>query len=406
MTGQPPRSLGGYARLWSASTVSTWGDGIYLTALPLLAAQLTRDPLQIGVVASVGFLPWLLVGPVSGVLVDRWDRRRVMWSADLTRALIVSGLGAAILFDAASIPLLLTVGFGLGVGQTLYDGASQAIIPELVGREQHQLEHANGRLLGAQQVSQEFIGPPTGGALFSITAGLPFLADALSFAASSALVASIRGSYRPQRSGERRRIRTDLAEGFRYLIRHRLLRCLAITAGVSNIAFMAGESVLVLFAQDKLGLGSIGFGLLLTGQAVGGVLGSLLAARISRTVGPGVLLIGLILVEAAAAVGFGLASTPVLAGMALALTGAAVTITNVVTQSIRQGLVPAYLMGRVIAAFRMVGFGSIPLGALLGGLIAREYGLRAPFLVGAVILAVLALSVWPIVNNRTIQGSA
>src|SRR6266536_2265331 len=189
----------GYHKLWTAAGISTLGDGVFLTALPLLAATLSRDPLRVSLVAFAGWLPWLLFGLVSGALVDRWDRRRVMWTVDAVRFAVVGILGIAVLAGWASIPLLATVGFLLGSGQTLFDNAAQSLIPALISRDTQRLERANSQLYGAQTVGQNFAGPPAGGALFALAAPVPFLADAVSFAASSTLIAAVRGSFAPRR---------------------------------------------------------------------------------------------------------------------------------------------------------------------------------------------------------------
>jgi MFS family permease len=157
----------GYHRLWTAAAISNLGDGIFLTALPLLAATLTRDPLPVSAVFAAGWLPWLLFGLLSGALADRWNRRRLMWVVDAARFVVVGGLGVAVIAGLATIPLLVGVAFLLGVGQTLFDSAAQSVIPALVGRDPQRLERANGQLFGAQQVTQQLSGPPLGGWLFA-----------------------------------------------------------------------------------------------------------------------------------------------------------------------------------------------------------------------------------------------
>jgi hypothetical protein len=193
-----PKRLGlGYATLWTAASVSFVGDGIYYTALPLLAASLSRDPLVVAAVEVAGQLPWLLFALPSGAMVDRWDRRRVLWLADAHRSLVVAALAGAILAGWASIPLLGAAGFLLSIGGTLFNPAAMSIVPAIVSREPAQLERANGRLAAAQTVGEHFLGPPVGGVLFSLARSIPFLADAVSFAASSLLIASIRGRFAP-----------------------------------------------------------------------------------------------------------------------------------------------------------------------------------------------------------------
>jgi MFS family permease len=180
--GGAGRGLGaGFARLWAAAAISNVGDGIYATALPLLAASLTRDPFAVSLVTFGEWLPWLLFGLVSGALLDRWERRRVMWTVDAARFAVVGALAAAVVLDRASIALLAAAGFLLGTGQTLVDTAQHSIVPALVSRDPARLERANGRLQGTQIVANQFVGPPAGGFLFSLAAWIPLAVDAVSF---------------------------------------------------------------------------------------------------------------------------------------------------------------------------------------------------------------------------------
>jgi MFS family permease len=228
-----------FAKLWLAQGVSNLGDGVYLTALPLLAATLTRDPFTVSAVMFAEWLPWLLFGLVAGALLDRWDRQRVMWTVDAARLVAVGGLAAAVLTGWASIPLLLLTGFLLGTGRA----------------------------------------PPP---------------------------------------GRRTSLRADIAEGLRWLFAHRVLRAMAgLVAGV-NIAWTGSDAIMVLFAQEVLGLGSVGFGLLLTGSAVGGVAGSVVAPRLSRRLGPVPVMTGGFIVAGIASVGIGLTHNPWVAGGLLA----------------------------------------------------------------------------------------
>lgn len=152
-----------------------WGDGIYYTALPLLAATLTRDPLRVAAVDVASQLPWLLFALPAGALVDRWDRRRVLWLTDAYRGLVLAALAVAVVAGWASIPVLAAAGFLLGTGGTLFVPASLSIIPAIVSREPSRLERANGRLAAAQTVGLHFLGPPAGGALFSLARSAPFV---------------------------------------------------------------------------------------------------------------------------------------------------------------------------------------------------------------------------------------
>jgi MFS family permease len=397
----------GFAKLWGATAVSNVGDGVYATALPLLAASLTRDPLLVSLVSFAEWLPWLLFGLLSGALLDRWDRRRVMWTVDAARFAIVGGLAVAVLMDRASIALLAAVGFLLGTGQTLVDTGAHSILPALVSRDAQRLERANGRLAGTQIVTQELAGPPVGGVLFSLTAWVPFAVDAVSFAAGSALVASIRGHFGPApeelgSDGRRTTLRSEIAEGLRWLAAHRVLRATAAMVAVVNLLAAAGWAVMVLFAQERLGLDAVGFGLLLSGSAVGGVLGSLVAARSVAVVGTARITVGTMIVSALAFLAFGLSSDPWLAGVLMGVVVFMTVVFNVVVGALRQALTPDRLLGRVISAFRLFSYGSVPFGSLLGGILARSFGLRAPFLVAGIVIPVVALLCLPAINPRTI----
>jgi MFS family permease len=407
------RGLGAdFARLWTAAATSNVGDGVYLTALPLLAATLTRDPLGVSLVTFAEWLPWLLFGLVSGALLDRWDRRLVMWTVDAGRFAVVGGLAVAVLLDRASIALLVAVGFLLGTGQTLVDTAQQSIVPALVSRDPARLERANGRLQGTQIVANQLVGPPAGGFLFSVAAWIPLAVDAVSFGASSALIATIVGHFGRPPTGPgvppaagpagRPSLRAEIAEGLRWLLAHRVLRTLAVMVAVINLLGVAHDAILVLFAQERLGLGSVGFGLLLTGSAAGGVLGSVVAPWLSRRLGAATILLGGFVFEGAATFGVGLTSSPWVAGALLGVTGLVVIAFNVVGGSLRQELTPDHLLGRVISAFRLFSYGAVPLGALLGGVVGRTFGLRAPFLLAGVVVPLVALLCLPVVNRRSI----
>jgi MFS family permease len=385
--------------------VSTVGDGMHITALALLAASLTRDPLQVSLVVFASHFPLLLFSLPGGALVDRWDRRTTMWTVDSCRCLVVAALAAAVLAGWASIPLLVAAGFLLGTGQTLFDTASQAIVPALVGRDPLRLERANSRLQGAEIVGTTFLGPPAGGLLFSLAASLPFWADAASFLASSALLAAVRGRFRrqPDAAATPAGLWTEVAEGLRWLLAHRLLRAVAIIVGVTNLLAGACLAILVLFAQEKLHVTGVGYGLLVSAFAAGGLLGSLAAARLSRRFGPARLMIAEVALEGATTTAVGLVSNAWVAGALLVLLGFEVIVWNVMSASLRQALLPDRLIGRVLSAYRLISLGAGPVGAILGGVLGRVVDLRAPFLLDGLVLVPTALLGLRVLNARTVQ---
>jgi MFS family permease len=392
-----------YTKLWSASTVSNLGDGVTLVAGPLLVASLTRDPVLVAGIAFAQQLPWLLFSLISGALVDRLDRRRVMWMVDGFRTVLLGFLGLAVLLDFVSIPLLYVVFFLMGTAETLFDTASVSILPAVVPPEN--LEKANGRLFGAEIVSNQLAAPPLGGLLFAVAASVPFFLDAGSYAVAAVLVLFMRGKFKAERQEGTppTTMRAEISEGLRWLWGNRLLRTLAVSLGIMNLTSTAAISIFVLFAQERLGLGSVGYGILLTSTAVGGVVGSLMAEHMVGWLGAGTTMrIGLLL-EAISAGVIALSREPLVVGAMLALFGFHAIVWNVVTISLRQQIIPEHLLGRVNSVYRLLGLGGMSVGALLGGVLARGFGLTAPFWFASFSVVILAVVVWRILDNETVH---
>ncbi len=393
-----------YLRLWSAATVSNLGDGVTLAALPLLAASLTRDPTEVASISLASTLPWLLFALLGGALADRLDRRKAMAVVDGFRMLAIGALGAAVLADQESLVLLGVIAFVLGTAETVFDNAAQAILPNVVVRDQ--LEVANGRLYAAEVVTNQFAGPPLGAFLFAAAAAAPFLVDAGSFGLAALLVLGLRGSFKPVREiavGEPRpSIRSDIAEGLRWLRAHRLLRTLALALGVLNLLSAGIFAVLVLYSLEVLHLSEQGYGILLVAGGIGALIGSLLARALSARIGPGTVLVVTMVAIGVAQLIPALWANPIAVGAALAIEGGFGVAWNVVTVSLRQAIVPDALLGRVNSAYRLLGWGTMPIGALLGGVLAQTFGLRAPFVVGGVIPIVMGLALIPWLSNRRV----
>ena len=372
------------------------------TALPLLAASLTRDPALISGITLTSFLPWFLLSLLSGALVDRIDRRRAMGVANVLRAGLVASLGIAVMVDVATIYLLYAIGFLMGSAETVFDNASQAILPSLVRRDQ--LEKANGRLYAAEIVTNQFAGPPLGGFLFAAAAAMPFFVDSATFAISALLVLSFTGNFRGGKEGSIREstIRQDIVEGLRWLWGHRLIRTFAIMLGVWNGISTAGQAIFVLFALEILGLDELGFGLVLSAITAGSLVGSIVAPRLSK-LGAGKTLIAQVFLGALSALGIAVTSNPIVVAAMLVVSGVTIVVWNVITVSLRQSIIPDHLLGRVNSVYRLMGWGSMPIGAAVGGFLADGFGLRAPFFVESAVLFAMALAAVPVINDRTIR---
>ncbi|WIN00339.1 MFS transporter [Actinoplanes oblitus] len=404
MTSDARTLPAGFGRLWTAQTVSSLGDGVLVAALPLLALTLTRDPLVLAVVTAAGTLPWLLFGVLGGALVDRWDRRRTMWVADAARALLLAIPAAAAALHVLSIPLLAVVAFLLGVGGLFFDTAAAAYLPDLLGREPARLERANSRLRGAQTVMAGFAGPPAGSALLALGRAVPLLADAVSFAVSALLVRSLPAMARPAPEARESLLRQARA-GASYVFRDRLLLGLALRPAVGNVAFLAVETVLALFAHDRLGVGTAGFGLLLTAEATGGLIGTGIASLLGRALGTGTALTCTAAIEGLAIAGLAAAPNPYLAGLALAVCGAGMGATMVLSPSLRQAIVPAGLIGRVTSTSRMLAMCAAPFGAFLGGWLASAFDVRTPLYAAAGLLLTMTAVTATMTSNRRIEAA-
>ncbi|MGC4948770.1 MFS transporter [Streptomyces sp. DT224] len=394
----------GFGRLWTAQTVSSLGDGVTHAALPLLAFTLTRDPLALAVVTAASTLPWLLFGILGGALVDRWDRRSTMWVADTVRAVLLAIPAVAAGLDLLSIPLLAAVAFLLGLGGLFFDTAATAYLPDLLSRDPAQLERANSRLRGAQTAMSGFAGPPAGSALLALGRAVPLVADAASFALSALLVRTLPAMPRPVPEARESLLKQARA-GASYVFRNQLLLGLALRPAVGNIAFLAVETVLVLFAHERLGIGAYGFGLLLTAEAAGGLLGAAVASQLGRRLGTGTALTCTAAIEGLAILGLASASNAYVAGLALAVCGAAMGATMVLGPSLRQAIVPGHLMGRVASTSRMLAMCAAPVGAFVGGWLATAYDIRTPLYTAAALLLTMTAVTASMTNNRRVEAA-
>lgn len=386
----------GLGRPFAAQLASTGlanlGDGILGTMAPLVALSLTSSPLQISLLSAATWLPWLVLGLVAGVVVDRVDRRRVQVVALVGRAAVL-GTGAALAGTGRlSMVWLVLLVLAYGITEVFADLGATSIVPDLVPSER--LSAANGRIIGVQQVTNSFLGAPLAGVLVVTGAGLGFGSSAaLAALAALVLAVGLRGSFRRSAPGEgRKSLVRELRDGLRFLFAHPVMRPLVIAGSVLNFAFTGYFAVFVLWAvgpDSAMKLSEAQYPLLMLGFAAGAVLGSALAEPVQRRFGE------LAVVAVSLVVSVALLVVPVLVphwaavGVTLAAVGVLNTIGNVITQSWRQRLVPSHLLGRIGGASRTLGFGLMPLGAITGGLVAERAGLSATFL-GAVALSLAA----------------
>ena len=447
--------LGGrYWRLWTASVISNLGDGVGAIAFPWLASAVTRNPVLIALIAVAQRLPWLIFTLPAGVITDRLDRRRIMVWADVARALLVALIAAVVLAGQRGLPSPEEIASGgnmgtngtvygvlvlavllLGFAEVLRDNAGQTFMPALVKPEA--LERANGNLWGAEMLANSFVGPPLGSLLLGVGFALPFFVNAGGYAVAAGLIFLIAGQFRARGGAApaaKVHWKVEMREGFFWLWHHELLRPMAIILGLLNGLGGMMWATFVLFAQEELDLenglftgvlrpvagffgfetvGTFVFTLLIMGGAVGGIVGSILAARVSRALGSGPSLYLTIIGGGITAAVTGIATRWWLAFLMAVVATFTSILWNVITVSLRQTIIPDHLLGRVNSVYRFFGWGMMPIGALLGGAVvalgtswvSRSQGLRWPFFVVALGHLVLLVYALPRLTTAKIEGA-
>jgi len=389
-----------FDKLSVAAGVSNIGDGFFGAAFPLLVASITRDPLLVAAATLIGRLPWLLFALLSGALVDRMDRKRVMVVTNVLRMAGIGAMAWVVATDRVELAAIYVVAFALGVAETFFDTSAEALVPRLVDVEE--LPPANGRLQALEWVGGAFAGPPLGAFLFGAFAALPFFVDAVSFGIAAVFIALIPGSYRSERVVDTS-VGEDIVDGLKWLWNQRVVRTLALMAGVTNLFTFGIIAIFVLYAQDILGVSDFGYGVLLATLGVGGLIGALVGPRLVKSIGAGNTLRLTLVAQIVLTALFGFTSNVYVVGGLLLLYGLLITAWNIVAVSLRQGLTPDEIRGRVAGASRLLAWGAQPLGALLGGLIASAFGLRAPFFVASIAFVIATALVWSIISNDSIE---
>jgi predicted MFS family arabinose efflux permease len=387
-----PARLGRSFRwLLSSVVVANVGDGIALAAGPLLIASETRDPLLVASAYFLQLLPWLLFGIIAGAYVDRHDRRRLVVAVDTCRAAVLVVLAVTIATGTVNIALVLTAMFVLGTAETFSDLASQTLLVGAVDRDD--LGIANARIQGGFLVTNQLVGPPIGALLFAVARSWPFAATAACYLLGAVLVSRVvlRKREPPERG---RSVRAEVAEGMRWLWHHPPIRTLAITVVLFNVTYGAAWSVLVLYSQEQLGMSEAGYGLLATFGALGGLVGTAAYGWLETHVGLANLMrIGLVL-ETLTHLALALTSTAWIALAVMFVFGAHAFVWGTTSRTIQQRAVPEALQGRVGAVYMIGVVGGMLVGTPIGGVLAREWGITAPFSFGFVGSAILVIAIW------------
>lgn len=385
----PPQTTG-WGRLQVVAVSGSAAEGLMLAALPLLAVSVTTDPREISLVNVVGQAPWLLFSLFAGVLIDRMKRTTVLawaYAVQVGAALALAAAGSA---GWLSLPVLLVVAFAVTSAQVLGDGASGALVPELVPPER--LTAANARLQVIDRGVVQFVVPPLTGFLISVAAGAPAW-----LAAVTALIALLLARGIPSTAivRERKHPLHDIADGLKHLVRMPLLRSITFNVALGSFAASAGNAMFVLYATQVLHVGPVGYGVLLACMAVGWVGSSFFVQKMVARLGYSWSMRLAVCSSALSDVLIALVPPwPALVGAVLIFLTSMVLVWNVCSQSSRQLFTPPELLGRVLTSHRALAWGLTPLGALTGGLVAAHWNLRGVWLVSAAIMAISAVYVW------------
>jgi MFS family permease len=372
-----PARLGRSFRwLLVSSWVTNLGDGIALAAGPLLVASQTHDPLTVAMAAFLLRLPWLLFGLYAGVVADRFNRRLIVIATGLVRLAILLLLVTSIVTHRVDIAVVLAALFLFGVVETFGDTTTTTLLPMLVDKPD--LGIANSRALTGIVVWNQMAGPPVGAALFAAGMALPFVGQSVCVLAGVLLISRIRlpAPEAGRRSG---RVREEIREGWRWLWAHPAIRTLAITIFTFNVTFGAAWSVLVLYARERLGLGALGFGLITTAMAVGGLLGGACYGWLERHLHLGVIMRGGLIIETLTHLALALTRWAWFALIVFVIFGAHALVWGTTSTSVRQRAVPTEFQGRVGSVYLSGVVGGIVIGSVLGGLVASVWGITAPF---------------------------
>lgn len=382
-----------FGNIFTANLASSLGDGIARTAIPLLAARLTSDPFLISVVAALALLPWLFFAIPAGILVDRVDRRRALAMAQAVRTLLGILLVVLVATNSLTIWWLYVVIFVYGAFETVYDGAIRAVVPSIVAREN--LPRANARIEGGELVVQNFVAGPVTSGLFAVSVLIPLGLNGLVFALAGALALAL-----PKiASGRQFDVVSDapriawyrqFADGFRFILGHRMLRTLWFLTIFIGLATSAATASFVLYVLETLEVPEAWFGVFMITGAIGGIIGSILADRLKRLWGAGLTMAIMAVLTGASFAFAGLVPTLWGGALGFAVSSLAVTTWNILIMSLRQSIIPGGLLGRVHGTWRTLLWGTMPLGSLIGGVIARV-DLTLPLVVGGVAVMIASI---------------
>ncbi|WP_183095960.1 MFS transporter [Nocardioides stalactiti] len=388
-----PVRLGPRFRWLMASTwVANLGDGIALAAGPLLVASQTSSPALVSLAFLLVGLPWLLFGLFAGAVADRVDRKRMVVIANLLRIVVLGMLATSIVTGVVSIAVVLGAMFLLGTAEVYADTAYRTFLPMIVDKAD--LGVANARLQAGFITLNQFAGAPVGAALFAVGMAVPFGAQIACGLLAVVLVSRLALPAGPVRDDVDTHVLRDIGDGFRWLMAHPPVRTLALVIVTFNITWAAAWAILVLYSLEVLDMGPVGYGLLTSAAAAGGLVGTFLFGWLEQHVSLATLMRACLALEVVMHLGFALTTAAWLALLIMFGFGVYAFVWGALSQAVRQRAVPTEFQGRVGSVYSVAIHGGIVIGSGLGGIIAEHGGLTAPFWFAFVGSGVTLVLVW------------
>ncbi len=389
-----PARLGTSFRwLVGSSWVSNVGDGLIVAAGPLLVASESRDPRLVALAWTLQYLPWLVFGLFAGVVADRVNRLVLIAVADTCRVVVLAVLVATVATGEVNIAIVLTAMFVLGVGETFADTTTATLLPMVLAKKD--LGLGNARLIAGTVTLNQLVGPPIGALLFGLGRAWPFLTQGICVTVGILLVLRVRlPEHGRDERAEPTTVRRDIVEGLQWLWHHAAVRTLTITIVAFNVTFGAAWSVLVLYSIERLDMGHVGFGLLTSSLALGGVIGTFSYGWLARHVSLANIMRGGLVIETLTHLGLALTRSPAVALALFLVFGVHAFVWGTTSSAVRQRAVPTRVQGRVQSVYMIGVTGGIVVGSIIGGAVAARWGVTAPFWFAFVGSAVILALIW------------
>ena len=383
-----------FSRIWSASLITNLVDGVLRLATPLLAVSLTEDPILIGALSALGLLPWLFFAIPIGAIVDRVDRRKALVLGNLLRALIAFFIAFAVLQGFINIWLLLISVFFFGICEVLVDTTSQSVLPQILDKSNY--ERGNSRLQISEVIVSQFAGAPLSGFLYAVSIALPFYFSTTGFILAGLLILlfPFEREINARKEGEvgqaKLGLKGDIKFALNYLYQDKQIFSIVVITTSLGFFYSLSNAIAPLFILKELNVSPAMFGVVLAIGGIGALIGSIAAPMASKYLGRGRALAINVFLASLLVIFIGLSPNAYFFVVVSVLIGFTISVWNILLMSLYQSLIPPELYGRIHGARRTIVWGLMPIGSLLGGVIARG-GLRLPFLIGGAIATLISL---------------